>query len=110
VAKRKIELKKAIRLFVEEVRKKIPVEKVILFGSYAKGKPRTDSDIDLIVVSPAFARRRHIKNMQFLFHQAVKIDSRIEPIPATPDELNHLDERTFLAHAIHTGKVCDWIE
>jgi predicted nucleotidyltransferase len=32
----------------------LPVTAVYLFGSYAKGTQRPDSDIDLFVVSPAF--------------------------------------------------------
>ena len=34
----------------------IKVEKVILYGSYAKGNPREDIDIDLIVVSGDFMK------------------------------------------------------
>jgi len=36
-------------------RKGIPIQKVYLFGSQAKGTARIDSDIDLLVVSPAFS-------------------------------------------------------
>ncbi len=32
----------------------IPVEKMILFGSYAKGTAHSDSDIDIAVVSKKF--------------------------------------------------------
>jgi predicted nucleotidyltransferase len=33
---------------------RIAVEKIILYGSYAKGNPRTHSDIDLAIISPDF--------------------------------------------------------
>ena len=35
----------------------IPVTSVYLYGSYAKGKPKADSDIDICVVSPKFKDR-----------------------------------------------------
>lgn len=41
-----------IKRFTEELKKEIPVEKILLFGSYAEGNPKIDIDIDLIVVSP----------------------------------------------------------
>jgi len=43
---------KDLILFLKE--KQIDVEKVILFGSYARGDNHVDSDLDYIVVSPVF--------------------------------------------------------
>jgi predicted nucleotidyltransferase len=106
VATKEITIRKAINLFVRELSKEIIVKKVILFGSWARGQARPDSDIDIIVVSPAFAKGKYMENMQYLFRKAAKVDSRLEPIPATPKELQKLDERTFLAQAVSSGKVC----
>ena len=39
-----------IPLIVEELKKANP-EKIILFGSYAYGKPNDDSDLDILVIS-----------------------------------------------------------
>jgi len=43
-----------IKKFVEKVKKAIKVEKVILFGSRARGDYLEDSDFDLIIVSRDF--------------------------------------------------------
>jgi len=43
---------------VEKIVKNIPVNKIILFGSYAYGKPNLDSDIDLCIISAD--KRRNI--------------------------------------------------
>lgn len=40
-----------IKNFVREIRKSYKPEKVILFGSYAHGKPKKASDVDLLVVA-----------------------------------------------------------
>ena len=37
----------------------ISVEKVLLFGSYIKGTPREDSDIDIAVISSVFKGDRY---------------------------------------------------
>lgn len=42
---------------VKKIRQDYDPEKIILFGSYAKGTPRYDSDIDLLVVKDSNLRR-----------------------------------------------------
>ncbi len=58
----------------------LAVDKLLLYGSYARGTPRKDSDIDVCVISRAFGRNR-LKEGFYLRHQAPKIDARIEPVP-----------------------------
>ena len=49
-----------IKSYILPVVKKYPVEKVILFGSYARGDASDKSDIDLIVESRGRLRNRKI--------------------------------------------------
>jgi predicted nucleotidyltransferase len=44
---------------IKNIQNKIPVKQIILFGSYAYGNPRKDSDIDLCVITED--RRRKIE-------------------------------------------------
>lgn len=67
--------------------KGISVSKVILFGSHAKGKAKPDSDIDIAVISSQFGRN-NFKEMLLLRKLALEIDSHIEPLPFTPQDLN----------------------
>jgi len=41
-----------IKTFVEQVAAQFHPQRVILFGSYAYGKPTADSDVDLLIVMP----------------------------------------------------------
>jgi len=59
------------------------VSQVILFGSYAKGLERKDSDVDVAVISPKFGKDVMLETIA-LRKAAMKIDSRIEPVPLTP--------------------------
>jgi predicted nucleotidyltransferase len=45
------ELSDELRDIIENVKNKITVQKIILFGSRAYGNPRADSDIDLCVIT-----------------------------------------------------------
>ena len=63
----------------------ISVERVLLFGSYIKGTSREDSDIDIAVISSAFKGDRYL-DRRLIVPLRRGIDSRIEPIPFTPDD------------------------
>lgn len=45
--------RRLISQFVDEVAARFRPKRVILFGSYAYGKPHADSDVDILVVMPA---------------------------------------------------------
>lgn len=51
--------RKVIQTYVDAVAREFQPERIILFGSYAYGKPTPDSDVDLLVVMP---RRRWRRN------------------------------------------------
>jgi len=99
-----IRLRKVVRRYVDRLRKEIPVSRVILFGSYAWGKPKAYSDIDLAVFSRKFTDKNEIKDMQFLFKRACEVDAAIEPLPFHPRELHKPDSRTLLARIVKEGK------
>jgi hypothetical protein len=61
----------------------IPVQEVFLFGSYAGKNPRSESDIDLAVISEAFTEDR-FENRRRIVPLRRKIDNRIEPLPFSP--------------------------
>jgi len=76
--------KEAIRIikkFAKALKQhEISVDHIILYGSYARGKVRPDSDIDVAVVSKDFGKDRVEEGMT-LFRIAGEIDSRLEPVP-----------------------------
>jgi predicted nucleotidyltransferase len=51
-------ISKAIRRMVELIVKRFHPEKVILFGSHARGEAGPDSDVDLLVVMPVSGSKR----------------------------------------------------
>jgi len=49
---------RAIRTVVKQIAEKFQPEKIILFGSYAYGQPKPESDVDLLVVMETPLRNR----------------------------------------------------
>jgi predicted nucleotidyltransferase len=43
-----------IRDYARQIAERFHPERIILFGSYAYGKPHKDSDVDILVVMPAY--------------------------------------------------------
>ncbi|HAR49727.1 hypothetical protein ER57_17775 [Smithella sp. SCADC] len=75
----------------------IDVSKAILFGSYAKGTAKPESDIDIAIISYQFGKN-NLKEMMLLRRIALKIDSHIEPLPFSPEDIN--DRYSTLAQEI----------
>lgn len=67
------------------LREHIKLEKVILYGSFVKGQPHIDSDIDVAVVSPDFTGDR-LEDQLKLMRFRRQVDLRIEPIPFLPED------------------------
>lgn len=92
-------IKRYIKLLEE---KHIPIEKVILFGSYARGKPKPWSDLDICLVSNKFGKNSY-DEMVLLKQFSADIDPMIEPHPYNPHDLE--DDFDSLAYEIRkTGK------
>jgi len=89
-----------VREYAEVVRKTFPVKKVILFGSYVNGKPRTHSDIDVAVVMEQVEDDFLMAETK-LFQLRRGIDERIEPVLL--EERN--DRSGFLEEILRTGEI-----
>jgi len=68
--------------------KQLPIHKLLLFGSVAKGSPHKWSDIDIAVICDPFGDSRHEENMAIRVARR-DIDVRIEPICLHPDEMDN---------------------
>jgi len=78
----KNQIKKIIREFAGVLKKnRFAFRQIWLFGSYAKGKARKHSDIDIAVVASRLPRGRdYLDKKMRLWVLTLQTDSRIEPI------------------------------
>jgi predicted nucleotidyltransferase len=89
--------------FYELIKTVFPVRKVLLYGSYAKGTQRQDSDIDVAVVVDLSDHSQRISITTKLFGFARQIDARIEPKTVFWDEYLHHENASILAEIIRTS-------
>jgi len=84
------------------VSKHFDIDKVVLFGSYAKGNPKEDSDIDVAIIVNSISKD-YFSYAPLLWKLRREIDDRIEPILI---EKNH-DESGFLSEILNTGLIIE---
>jgi uncharacterized protein len=84
---------------------RIAVEKIILYGSYAKGTPRAHSDIDLAIISPDFKGKKMFEIQGILAGLLAQYLSAAEMIGYSSDEFRAATPETFLGEIKRTGKV-----
>ena len=104
IDKRKRISQKAIDQVVQQIVEKFKPQKIILFGSYARGNPRPESDVDMLVVMDTSLREVQ-QSIQIC--QQIEYRFGLDLIVHTP---KHLDERLkmkdwFLRDVLKEGKV-----
>lgn len=73
------------RKYLETLRRHdIAVEEAILFGSFARGEAREESDIDIAIVSDSFSGDRFADRRRIVPLRR-GLDSRLEPMPYRPE-------------------------
>ena len=94
----------AIQEFNRRVVQEYKPQKVILFGSYATGRPTADSDVDILVILP-FQGKSAAKSVEILN----QIDPRfpIDLLVRTPDQIQDRLEKGdfFIQEILKKGKV-----
>lgn len=81
----------------------IPIKKMILFGSIAKGKSHKDSDIDLIIVSNKFKGKKSFKR-SLGFYKYWNLDYPVDFLCYTPEEFDKLKRQiTIVREAVKEG-------
>ena len=80
-------IKKIIDEAVDKIVTGYAPEKIILYGSYAYGKPTADSDIDLFIIKDTDKRRvdRFVEVSRMIYRPGLGIP--IEPMVYTPEEV-----------------------
>ena len=81
----------------------IHVEKMILYGSWAKKSQREDSDIDVVVISKDFENKKYWERIDLLSNAIYDIFAPIEAVALTPKEWNK--KESFVCEYARNGEV-----
>lgn len=88
-------------LFIEKVRSNnVIIDSAYIFGSFARGDARHDSDLDIAIVSPQFGLNSFDEQL-FLSRMDLNPNSPIEPHAFSPQDMN--EKYNFLAQEVKKG-------
>lgn len=93
------ELREALTAWLAHARKAFRLEKVYLFGSFARGTPHEDSDIDLVLIGP-FEGKMPYRITSVL----MTTELPIEPLCYTPQEWQAMidEEKPFALEVLRS--------
>jgi uncharacterized protein len=93
----------AIRRFARRIAERFQPDKIILFGSYAYGKPHEESDVDLLVIM----RTKNAIDQSIRIKTAFERVFSLDLIVRTPWEIERglKDDNWFLREIMEKGKV-----
>jgi uncharacterized protein len=90
LAEKTSQLNEIIASYCKELTKLgINATSVFLYGSYASGTERADSDIDLIIVSPDFTKIKMLERLELLGVAAARILEPVEAYGFTAEEVEN---------------------
>jgi predicted nucleotidyltransferase len=94
---------RVIHRYARAIAEEFHPDKIILFGSFANGTPHKDSDVDLLVVMPAY--NQHNQAVRILWRLAAPFP--VDLIVRTPKEMKwRLEEgESFTTAIVSQGKI-----
>jgi len=79
------------------------IQKIILFGSLAKGKATLTSDIDLIIVKNT--KERFLKRLDTIYKE-IEPNIAVDILVYTPEEIADMSQwNSFIRNAIKKGRI-----
>lgn len=97
--RKKINVRKLVSEYIKGFPSDIKIEGVFLFGSYATGKIREDSDVDLVIISPDFKQLEFMERLVLLSKlrkSKLTCSVPMDIIGYTPEEFENIDKESII--------------
>ena len=102
----KTEIRRIVNVLVKTLAvNKIDVDKIILYGSYAKGSQRDHSDIDIAIISPSFRGKKKLEVQAELARIFSKYLSIVEPVGYSSEDFQSAETESLLGEIKRTGRI-----
>ena len=100
------EVRRLVKKLVFCLREKgIKANRLILYGSYAEGNARPESDVDIAVISESFNRKGLLKRQELLGEAIFSLQEPVEAIGYSYEEFRKRHPLSFLSDIVAKGKV-----
>lgn len=85
--------------------KGIKVNRLILFGSYVQGNARSESDVDVAVISETFNNKGLLRRQELLGEAIFRLKEPVEAIGYSYKEFQKRRPLSFLSDIVANGQV-----
>ena len=96
-------IKKTLDAYVQALAKEINVKSAFVFGSYACGNWREDSDIDIAIFSEHFSNMDRVQAITFLLNRTLPYNLDIQPVAFDEQDLAPEAENPFVSEILKIG-------
>ena len=96
-------IKKVLKEYVANLSKEIVVNSAILFGSYAMGNQRVDSDIDIAIFSDHFSLIDRTEAIAFLLDKTLEYNIDLQPLAFENKDLENYHDNPFVNEIVTRG-------
>jgi predicted nucleotidyltransferase len=83
----------------------VTVDKVILYGSYAAGRQRDHSDIDIAIISPSFKGKKKLEIQEVLGKALAKYLAVVEPVGYSSEDYETAEAESLLGEIKRSGRI-----
>lgn len=91
-----------IKKIVSKIVKEFNPEKVILFGSYARGDYGIISDLDILIIM--YSKKKFVDRIADMYKR-IKPNIAVDFLVYTPVEIERMKKRGFIKRILREGKV-----
>lgn len=106
MVKKSHEVNEVIRNLVAFLKENgIKVNRLILFGSYAQGDARSESDLDIALISETFNNKGLLRRQELLGEAILHLKEPVEAIGYSYKEFQQRRPLSFLSDIVAKGRV-----
>ena len=99
------QVEEMLQVYLDSLKESLTIDKVILFGSHARGDALKESDIDLVVLSRDFEGVPFVRRLELL-GLMWRFPKTLEALGYTPDEYEDLSQSIHILFEVRKfGKV-----
>jgi predicted nucleotidyltransferase len=90
-------MRNSLSEIIERIAEEADPDRIILFGSRAKGKNKSGSDYDICVLKKGIKHKR--KFAQKIYRKLFGVGASVDIIVETPEKFNELKDKWFLIYS-----------
>jgi predicted nucleotidyltransferase len=94
---------KEVKILSAAIRRRFRTQKIVLFGSLARGDVHALSDVDLLIIADFQGSRRDRVEQILDLVQQLNLSFPVEPFPLRPEEFNAARQKPFFLQITREG-------